>query len=271
MIPTRFLDGRLAALLLAGGTLNGLTFRIVEVFKNDGVNAGFDFFGVSPFEILIAGVAARLLWTAGPISSRIGAAAVVAYMLLMLWPSSLVAWMLVTGLALALTPGARGPARSGAALFAALGALEVWSASIEPMASRSLLVLDARVVASVLSWVRDGIIHIGNVVGAVDGHRIVVLVGCSTAHFLPLALLGAAALLLARDGRLSVWGYLGLAGLAVVLIATNIIRLSLMAWSEAFYHFVHGPTGSLVFDTFTCVLIVAVALAIPQRSPEVAP
>ena len=262
----RTLDGRCASLLLAGGALNGLAYRIVEACKDGGSDAPLDFFGVSPFEFLVGAVAARLLWSAEPVfRGPYPMAAVALYMVAMLWPSSLVAWLLTTALAAALVLGARGPARSGALLFAALGAWEIWSAVLEPAAAKGLLALDADVVARILSTLREDVVRLGNVVGAADGHRIVVLVGCSTAHFLPLALLGAAALLLVRREPFSTKTVLGLGVLAATLGAMNLTRLTLMAWSDDAYRFVHGPSGAMIFDALTSALIVFSVLVIPTR------
>ncbi len=266
MTPAPTLDGRFASLLLSGGALNGLVYRVVETARDNGSDAPFDFYGVSPFELLVAGVAIRLLWSQSSIfEGPVAWAAAAATMIGMLWPSSLVAWLLTTALASVLALGARSAARSGALLFAALGAWEIWSAILEPVAAASLLALDADAVARLLSSLREGVVRIGNVVGAPEGHRIVVLVGCSTAHFLPLALLGAAALLLVRRERFGVPAIFGLAGLAVALAAMNLTRLTLMAWSADFYHFVHGSSGATIFDALTSLLILSAVLALPTE------
>jgi hypothetical protein len=268
MTPAFTLDGRFASLLLVGGALNGLVYRVIEASKDMGSDAPFDFFGVSPFELLVAGVAIRLLWDEKPIFTGAFAwAAVALTMIGMLWPSSLAAWILTAALASMLALGARGSVRSGALLFAALGAWEIWTAVIEPMAAANLLALDADAVARLLSTVREDVVRIGNVVGAPDGHRIVVLVGCSTAHFLPLALLGATALLLVRGERVGPPAIVGLAGLAVALAAMNLTRLTLMAWSPDLYHFVHGSSGATIFDALASLLILSAVLALPTK-PE---
>ena len=148
-------------------------------------------------------------------------------------------------------------------MFALLAAWEVWSAFFEPMAAESLVSLDATAVTTLLSLVRDGDVRVGNVVGVTEGHKIVILLACSTAHFAPLALLGAAALVLGRGARLSLSLAGGLVGLAIVLLGLNLTRLTLMAWSADLYHRVHGPSGAIAFDGLTTLLIVAVARSFP--------
>ena len=245
---------------------------MVEAGKRDGTDAPFEFMGVSPFELLVGGVAVRLLWSRGPIASGTFAwIGVALFMAAILWPSSLVAWLLTAALAFALILVLRGYARSGALLFAGLAAWEVWNAVLEPAAAGGLLALDANAVAGVLSALRDGVMRSGNVVGAPEGHRIVILMGCSTAHFLPLSILGAAALLLVRGERLGRAAFLGLAALAIALVAMNVTRLSLLAWSADLYHVVHGPTGATIFDTVASLMIVTAALVIPTRPQEACP
>jgi len=263
------LDGRFVALLLAGGALNGLVYRVVEAGKEQGFGASFDVLGVSPFEVLVAGIAVRLAWSDEPILDGAAASSGTAlFMTAMLWPSSLVAWILTAALPCAVAIGAHGPCRSGALLFAALGAWEIWSAVLEPVTAANLLALDAGGVARVLPVFRENVIQFGNVVGAAGGHQIVVLVACSTAHFLPLALLGAVALLLVRGERIGPAAVVGLMGLAVALAALNLGRLTLMAWSADVYHFVHGSSGAMFFDAMTSLMVVLFAPAPPVgRSP----
>ena len=264
MIQELKFDGRLAAVLLAGGALNGVVYRVVEAFKHPGGEAPFEFLGISPFELLVVTVAAQLLWQSGPMAfGRWGAACVVACMALIWWPSSLISWPLTGALAGIVLVQARGRARAGAILFAALAAWEVWSAILEPLAANSLVDSDALFVAGLLSVVREGVVHAGNIVGAAGGHRIVILDGCSTAHFVPLAILGASALLFARGVRMSVSLVGVVVALAVALVAMNLVRLSLMAWSADLYALVHGSTGAVAFDTLASLLVVVASFGVP--------
>jgi hypothetical protein len=264
MIQGQTFDGRSAAILLVGGALNGVVYRVVEAAKDRGAEAPFDFFGVSPFELLIVAVAVHLLWNSGALaSSRWAAVGVVACVALMGWPSSLISWPLTGAMAGIVAIQARGRSRTGAILFAALAAWEVWNATLEPLATSSLVDSDAIFVAGLLSIVRDGVVRAGNIVGAAGGHRIVILDGCSTAHFAPLAILGASALLLGRGARVSVSFVSAVAALAVTLVAMNLVRLSLMAWSADLYPFVHGPTGAVAFDTLATLLVLATSFGLP--------
>ena len=129
------LDGRIASFLLAAGAANGLVFRVVEAWKEQGADAAFGFFGVSPIELVVIGVAAKLLFEARNLSGGASAnAAAALFALCVVWPSSLLAWPLTASFALFAALRTWGPARAGALLFAALAFWEVWStvAGAEP-------------------------------------------------------------------------------------------------------------------------------------------
>ena len=266
-VPSLTLDGRIASLLLAAEAANGLVFRVVEAWKEQGADAAFGFFGVSPIELVVIGVAAKLLFEAGNLGG--GASANVAAALFALgvvWPSSLLAWPLTASFALFAALGTRGPARAGALVFAALAVWEIWSTVVEPTVSKWLLPLDAGAVARLLSFFRDGVVQYGNVVGQGAGHQIVILVGCSTAHLVPLAVLGATALMLVRLDRLTGASVARIVGLALALGIANLARLTLMAVSSDAYLVIHNGAGPMAFDALNTMLIVAAAQLVPARS-----
>jgi hypothetical protein len=256
----------IVALLLVGGAANGFVYRIIEAGKDQGSEAPLEVFGVSPLEILVIGVAAHLVWSAGPKIRLSMGLSVGIFAAAMLWPSSLLSWILVGGLAAIVAFSVRGPGRSGALLFVALAAWEIWSSVLEPMASY-LLAIDAGGVAGLLSAFREDAVSAGNVVGAAGGHQIVVLMGCSTGHYVPLPMIAAIALFFVRKGPLGLAAIAGLAGLGLALVTINVVRLTLMAWSAELYSFVHGSSGALIFDALTCLLIVSVVLVIPAKKP----
>ena len=192
------LDGRIASFLLAAGAANGLVFRVVDSCKEQGADAAFGFFGVSPIELVVIGVAAKLLSQARNLGGGASAnAAAALFALGVLWPSSLLAWSLTALFALFVALRTWGPARAGALLFAALAFWEVWGAVAEPTVSKWLLALDANAVARLLSFSRRRR-SLRQRRRTKRGPPIVILVGCSTAHLVPLAILGATALILFR-------------------------------------------------------------------------
>ena len=258
--------GAVAALLLTGGCLNGLAFRVVTAWKTDGAEAALGLFGVSPIEILVMAIATRLMLAGGDrLSPATTRTAALLFALPVLWPSSSAAWVSVGLYAVFIAASASGRARSAALLFAGLAVQALWASLGEPIAGKIVLPLDAAIVAGALSLVRSGVVQLGNVVGDVDGHRIVVLVGCSSVHALPLALLGWAALCLEGHAALPAGAWRAASLLAVGLIALNLGRLVIMAWSADAYALAHGPWGGLAYDTASILAILTAAAATRRR------
>ncbi len=256
----RMAAGAVAALLLTGGCLNGLAFRVIAAWKTDGAEAALGLFGVSPIEVLVMAIAGRLMLGGGDrLSPATTRAAALLFALPVMWPSSSAAWVSVGLYAVFIAATSSGGARSAALLFAGLAAHALWASLGEPIAGKIILPLDAAAVGSVLSLVRSGVVQLGNVVGDMDGHRIVVLVGCSSVHALPLALLGWAALGLEGHASLPAGAWREAALLAAFLIALNLARLVIMAWSAEAYALAHGPWGGLAYDTVSTLAILAAA------------
>lgn len=253
------------AILLAGGIANGLAARVIEAWKAHGAMAAASLFGISPFEIVVVVVALSLLLRAG---DKIAVAGLpwlaLPYVALILYPSSLVSWaglvlLAAAGCALG-TPAVRTPL----CLAAGLGCCVFWSIVGEPLASSTVLALDAHMVMRMLSVLRDDIFQAGNVVGNAE-HRIVVLTGCSSLHVVPLAVLGWFALRLA-NGRAPKRGDILRAGLlAAAIVVLNLVRLCGMAWSATLYGALHGDIGGMAFDGLLTIVIVAAALVGRRR------
>lgn len=256
----------ITAALFVGGCLNGLLARAIESWKDKGHAAAFSLFGVSPFEIIVIVVAARLLIRVDARSLPPATLALAApFAALVLWPSSTLSWIAVIlfGTAVALL-GTR-EVRASALLFAGLGLCAIWSSAGEALFSSYLLPLDARAVSHLLSLLRPDAIQLGNIVGN-GSHRIVVLAGCSSLHAVPLAVLGWAALRLTCGRTLTIADGAWAAGLAIGLIALNIARLAAMAWSAPLYDAIHGDLGSMLFDGLVTAAIAAAALREPRRA-----
>nr|WP_294511530.1 hypothetical protein [uncultured Rhodopila sp.] len=254
------LPGRLTvtALLLIGGWLHGIAAGLAWSLRDSADSDLAQAFGVSPMELMIAGIAAIGLYRGGA-TERLGLPAL-GFVLLLLVPSSLAAHGSLVLFALWVAAGTGGQMRSSALLFAGLGAYGLWGVLDEQIAGDWPLRADAILTQNLLHAVLPGIERVGNVLGVPGGHRIVILAGCSTAYGLPLVLLALAALSL-RDGRLPPRFGRAALGLAVLYTAANLLRLCFLAVSAEFYRIGHGPYGEMVFDA----LVIAMPLVIAGR------
>jgi hypothetical protein len=254
------LPGRLnvTGLLLIGGWLHGVAARLAWSWRDSPDDDLVQALGVSPLELMIAGIAALGLSRAAS-AERLGLPAF-GFVLLLLVPSSLAAHGSLILFALWVAAGTTGETRSSALLFAALGACGLWSVFYEQIGGDWPLRADAILTQGLLQTVLPGVERVGNVLGMPGGHRIVILAGCSTAYGLPLVLLGLAALSL-RDGRLPPRFGRAALGLTALYASANQLRLTFLAISGEFYRIGHGPYGEMLFDA----LVIAMPLAIAGR------
>lgn len=245
-------------LLLIGGWLHGVAARLAWSWRDSADTDLAQALGVSPMELMIAGIAAIGLYRGGA-PERLGLPAL-GFVLLLLVPSSLAAHGSLVLFALWVAAGTAGPTRSSALLFAGLGACGLWSVLDEQLVGDWPLRADAILTQGLLQTVLPGVERVGNVLGVPGGHRIVILAGCSTAYGLPLVLLGLAALSL-RDGRLPPQFGRAALGLALLYTAANLLRLTFLGISGDFYRIGHGPYGEMLFDA----LVIAIPLVIAGR------
>ena len=251
-------------LLLIGGWLHGLAAGLAWSWRDSVDSDLAQAFGVSPMELLIAAIAALGLYRGGG-TERLGPPAL-GFVLLLLVPSSLAAHgaLILFGLWVAI--GTTGQTRASALLFAGLGACGLWGALDEQIMGDWPLRADAALTQGLLQTVMPGIERIGNVVGVAGGHRIVILVGCSTAYGLPLVLLGLTALSL-RDGRLPPRFGRAALGLAALYAAANLLRLSFLGVSDESYRLGHGPYGEMLFDALVICMPLTVAARLTREMP----
>lgn len=252
------LSAHLPALVMAGACLNAFVVRAAEAWVADGQLSLT--FGISPFVLVTAFVATKLL-LASPAGDDASAAMPwwldAAALALILVPSSAVSWLALAGYALVVAQRSNGDRRVGAALFVALAASQLWSSILLKWLAGPVTLAEGSLLAAVVSLLRADIVQFGNVIGDPAGHSLVLMTRCTTSDALPAALVALAAiacLLGAPDrGRMMAAAVV----LAVAVAITNLIRLSLMAWSADAYELVHGPIGANIYDGLHAGLVIA--------------
>ena len=249
-----------AAVLLAGGCLNGLASQIIGASRQGFATAAAGAFGVSPMLALVIAISCLTLWN-GRVRLPWLAPAACLYGLLMLWPSSLAAWGLVGAFATYVGVFARRDERTASVLLIGVSAASIWHVLVEPLAAGMVLPAEARMTAWLLSFIGQDAASLSNVVSTQAGHRIVILMACSIFSLLPTALLGWRALVLVSGagGPESPWLTGGLLTLAV--ISAGLLRLVLMGWSQDSYAIAHGAAGKAIFDALVVSLVGIAALA----------
>jgi hypothetical protein len=265
-LGARPLDHLLPALILIGGSLNGLAARIVEVISVEGFTSLLP--GVSPFEAL-AIVAGAKLMLAGEDSSRATARSPwLAHTLALaaiLLPSSTVSWTATALYALWVAWTSTCDARRGALLFGALAVSAIWAMIVTRWLVLPITTAEATITAVLHGLLGTEMAQVGNVVGVPGGHALVVLAQCSSLEGLPRALVGLVAIVTLAGGcstrRLAMAA--GCAALCYVL--GNTIRLVLMASSAELHAIVHGTAESNVYDLMQTVAVIGIGMMAARR------
>lgn len=257
------LERVIPAALLAGGALNGFAARVADAWSADGL--AWPLPGLGPIELVCIAVAAHLVARAvagrGP---NLGVAEL-AFLALLLVPSSSVSWAATAGYAVVVAARTSGESRAGALLFLALAAVALWSSNGLKLLAVPVTSAEAWLTGQVIGLVRDDVVQAGNVVGVPGGHSLVILAACSALDGLPRVLIGAAAIALGLGGWTARRLALSCLACAVVYLCLNEGRLVLMAWSVPFYEMVHGPTGAGVFDLLQSLMALATAAVAVRR------
>ena len=254
---------RLPALLLCGGVINGFLVRVIEAYKMTGDSPVL--FGISPFELITIGVAALLYFEAPEKSKTEPGLAELLFLVAILVPSSALSWIatIIYGAYHALRT--KDEERTATLLIIALGLCAIWSSIIMKWIAVPITGIEASIVWHAISFLKNDIAINGNIIGMPDGHRIVLLIGCTTAFGLPKTLLGFTAISLVL-GKLKPATFVnGLLIMTATYAIANLIRLCIMSWSDPAFHLAHGPIGSNIFDAFTTAALISIAFLLSEK------
>ena len=260
IIKSRALTLNLPAILLLAGAVNGFVVRIIEAWKLSGTSAVF--FGISPFELIAIAVAGVLYHEASERTETQPGPAEYIFLIALLIPSSTVSWAATLIYAIFHASRSRNNEQHAALLFAALSICSIWSSVIMKWIAVPATNLEAGIIWHAVSYLRSDLMLNGNIIGIPDGHRIVLLIACTTIYGLPKAALGFTAISLYLGNAKTKSLLTGLSATFAIYTIANLIRLIAMTWSEAAFHIAHGPIGSNIFDGLTTAAIFAIAFLV---------
>ncbi len=275
--------GRMAGLLLAGGCVNGLVAQAEGNWRIEGAGAILQFFGFGFFVPFSIFVGVRLLATSGDaLPNRALGGAAFLFALLVLAPSSLIAWASVALYAAWISIQVSARPRAGALIFLGLALVMIWTSAGIKAVMDQVTGFDAWIIQHTLTWLSYEIERNGNLLTSSTGHNIVILMDCATLKRLPLGLLSCISAML-LTGRILPFKQLllSLACVAVALVCFNAVRLTLLSLSPEAYALVHGDTGKSIYDAIETLLVIwaglylgenrrAKSLVSPDRASEVA-
>jgi len=134
--------------------------------------------------------------------------------------------------------------------------------------SAPLLEIDAFFVANFLSFFTDTASFSGNIVYTKNDYSLAIMTGCSSFDNMSLALL-LWFTLVCSNHCLGDWNrIMHVAVLSVIILFTNTIRLSLMAWDKSFYQFFHGDVGLVLIELILLGTAILMALYTNENRRE---
>lgn len=150
--------------------------------------------------------------------------------------------------------------RAAGVVLAALTIQEYWGRIVFDLFTLPLLRAETAVVGTLVQAVRAGTVWQSNVISGPSGFGIIVYSGCSSFHNLSLAMLCWVTVSRLRnlDWRsrdLVTGGVIG-----ITMIACNVARLCLMAWSLDFYEYWHNGLGAQIFAVGASVMVLVLSL-----------
>jgi hypothetical protein len=241
----------ISAGLLVAGCINGFVAQIIESLQGQGIESALQLFGISPFELITICIAVSLMVEPKSDSSHSGfeladGAAAVGILI----PSSGFSWLVVAtyGVYFALRTSAR--QRAGAYLFAGLAVCALWTSIAAKWFAMAFTTWDASLVRHLLAMFQDNVEQADNIVGFGGGFSIVIILTCATAYALPNSIVFLAAMSHGRGPVKYPMLLRNIVLFSAIFTVANVVRLALMASSEATYEFVHGPVGANLFDAF---------------------
>src|SRR5215475_10621722 len=241
------------------GCVNGLMGRSIYTFNLEGWRGAVMGFEINV--IVLAACFAGVYLIASNSRGRIRTLDLVvalAFLGLVTLPIYALSWVAVTGLSLYILLFANDGSerRRGALILLALAVPMLWSRLLFQFFAKTILDVDATLVAWLLGTER-----VGNMVGFADGSGyMVVLPACSSLANMSLAFLCWVSITQWAKHRWTVtdlvWSSLACAS----VIAVNVTRISLMGVGRSYYDAIHNEWGDLVTNSVMLALMVAFSL-----------
>ena len=150
--------------------------------------------------------------------------------------------------------------RGAGVVLAALAIQQYWGHIVFDIFALPLLQAETAVVGTLVQAFRAGTEWQGNVIAGPSGFGIVVYSACSSFHNLSLAMLCWLTVSRLRNQSWRRRDLLTGCVIGAAMIACNVARLCLMAWSPDFYEYWHDGPGAQIFAVGASVMVLMLSL-----------
>ena len=150
--------------------------------------------------------------------------------------------------------------RGAGVVLAALTVQQYWGHIVFDIFALPLLQAETAVVGTLVQAVRAGTVWEGNVITGPSGFGIVVYSACSSFHNLSLAMLCWLTVSRLRNQSWRRRDLLMGCAIGAAMVACNVARLCLMAWSLDFYEYWHNGLGAQIFAVGASVMVLVLSL-----------
>jgi exosortase/archaeosortase family protein len=150
--------------------------------------------------------------------------------------------------------------RAAGIVLGALSIQQYWGHIVFDLFALPLLRAETAVVGTLLHAARAGIVWQDNVITGPSGFGIIVYSGCSSFHNLSLAVLCWLTVSKLRNQNWRSRDLVTGCVIGITMIACNVLRLCLMAWSPDLYDYWHNGLGAQIFAVGASVLVLLLSL-----------
>jgi exosortase/archaeosortase family protein len=150
--------------------------------------------------------------------------------------------------------------RSAGIVLGALAIQEYWGHIVFDLFALPLLRAETAVVGTLVQAMRAGTVWQGNVITAPSGFSVIVYSACSSFHNLSLAMLCWVTVSRLRNQSWRNRDLLTACVIGAAMIACNVARICLMAWSPDLYEYWHNGPGAQIFAVGASAMVLALSL-----------
>jgi len=137
----------------------------------------------------------------------------------------------------------------------ALSAHLIWAPLLFRIFTPEILIADSAAVQMMLGLLRPDISVIGTTFSAGNGHTVTLVGACSSFQNISIASLAAVSVTMLVRPYWVRRDFLWLLAICVTMVAINVVRIGVLAWSFENYLYWHNGVGSQLLALFQTIIV----------------